>query len=179
MDTEARMDTDTQAFLSLFFSIEGILRRLAGGREEGFARLVARARDHNAVVRRFEQELRAFNELRNMLVHAPLTIPVARPSPEAVRALQRIYDHLTHPQLVLPRFARQVVSLTDDQPFADAIEAMHKTGYSQFPIYRGAAFQGLLTDGLMARWIAARLDHDFARLLRGASQGRPPPGARA
>lgn len=162
------MDAQTQAFLDLFFATEQVLRQMAGGRDEGFARLLHRTRDKSAVVRRFEQELRAFNELRNLLVHQPLPVPLASPSPEAVATLQFIYRQLTEPQRVLPRFARTVITLQASQTFGDAVEAMHRTGYSQFPVYRGRLFVGLLTDGIMARWMVAHLDHDFQRLLEVA-----------
>lgn len=159
------MDPQTQAFLDLFFATEQVLRQMAGGREEGFGRLLQRTRERSAVVRRWEQELRAFNELRNLLVHQPLPVPLAAPTPESVATLQFIYRQLTQPQPVLPRFAREVYTLQADQTFGDAVEAMHRTGYSQFPVYRHERFVGLLTDGIMARWMVAHLDHDFAELL--------------
>lgn len=158
------MDEQTQQFLELFFAVEQVLRKMCGGRDEGFSRLLNRARDENAVVRRFEAELRALNELRNLLVHAPLPIPLARPSPQAVAALQFIHRQLTNPQRVLPRFARQVAVLADSQTFGNAVDAMHRTGYSQFPIYRDRIFVGLLTDGLMARWMVAHIDRGFQEL---------------
>ena len=159
------VDRQTQAFLDLFFATEQVLRQMVGGRDEGFSRLLHRARDKSAVVRRFEQELRAFNELRNLLVHPQLPVPLASPSDEAVAMLQFIHRQLTQPQRVLPRFSRTVFTLQADQTFADAVEAMHRTGYSQFPVYRGHVFVGLLTDGILARWMVAHLEHDFSQLL--------------
>lgn len=162
------MEDTTQAFLARFIALEGELRHMVGGREEGFGRLLSRALDSSPVVRRYQAELRAFNDLRNMLVHAPLPMPLAHPAPEALATLERIHQELTHPQPVIPRFARQVAALSHDDPFSRAVEAMRETGYSQFPVYRGDTFAGLLTDGLMARWIATHLDRvdgSFRRLL--------------
>lgn len=159
------VNPQTEAFLDLFIATERVLRQMAGGREEGFGRLLHRVRERSAVVRRWEQELRAFNELRNLLVHQPLPSPLADPTPETVETLRFIYRQLTEPQPVLPRFAREVYTLDADQTFGDAVEAMHRTGYSQFPVYRQRHFVGLLTDGILARWMVAHLDRDFSQLL--------------
>jgi CBS domain-containing protein len=101
--------------------------------------------------------LHEVGELRNALVHnrTEADVYIAVPHQETVDKLEGIERLLFAPEKVLPRFARQVITLRPDQSLADAWRLVRTDGYSRYPIYdERLGFVGLLTSNGFARWVA-------------------------
>lgn len=105
---------------------------------------------HNADI------LRIASELRNLIVHQktkPYEYP-ATPTLMIMERLETILKELKNPVLVIPKFQKEVetVSLTDS--IAGVLKLIAEKGYSQFPVYAGEQFKGLLTENGITRWLA-------------------------
>lgn len=158
--------TNADIFLDHFNTIERHLRDITGiGREKSFSVLVNAAQEKNRVVRHYRNDLYKFGDLRNAIVHErDGNRVIADPNDWAVQRIRAIAEQITQPPLVLPSFAGEVLTLSDTDPIAVAVTAMHAHAYSQLPIYRGNTFQGLLTTNTVARWLGANVDEDLVSL---------------
>lgn len=156
-----------ERFLAAFHSIERSLRRLNGAPEakDSFRRLVDEMAKDNAVVRRFRDDLGEFGELRNAIVHERISPDylIAVPLSETVERIEEIERAISDPPAVYPTFKRDVVTFFADDLMRDVFRSMRLTGFTQFPVYGGGLYRGLLTDGAVASWVARFvLDGDSA-----------------
>ncbi len=108
-----------------------------------------------------QETLRMFGDLRNALVHQRersyeyLSVPI----PWVVEAIERIRDQFLSPELVYPKFAREVITFRAEDTLADVFRSITKTGFSQYPVYRQGKYIGLLTENGITRWLAYHSVH--------------------
>lgn len=130
-------------------------------RKHGFAAKVRIAAGRRRNLARYVDFLLEIGELRNALVHGRTDELeyLAVPNESTVLELERIEQAAFSPEKVLPRFARNVVTLQPQQPIIDAWRLVRTDGYSRYPVYdaRGE-YLGLLTANGLARWAASRLN---------------------
>lgn len=150
-----------ERFLAAYTVIEQAMRRKWGSPtgKEAFRYLVDVLAQKDWTIREFKGDLEEFAELRNAIVHERTspTYLIAVPLPEAVERIERIAAAVYDPPLVYPRFKRDVACLSPDDKMERVFKKVSETGYSQFPVYRGPVYRGLLTDGGIARWVAGVL----------------------
>lgn len=162
-DTAAARDEMNRGerFLSAYTVIEQAMRRRMGvpGGRESFRRMVDSLYETDWAVRKFRGDLEEFAELRNAIIHERVTPAylIAVPLPETVAKIERIAASISDPPLVYPRFRRDVARFSADDKMEVVFRRIEETGYSQFPVYRGSVYEGLLTDGGIARWVAGLL----------------------
>ncbi|MHB9032706.1 MAG: CBS domain-containing protein [Anaerolineae bacterium] len=102
-------------------------------------------------------ELIELAQMRNLLVHErnePYEY-LFLPTSMALERIQRIYGHLIQPPRVrsyLPK--RQVSTVAPDTHLAQVLELIAQRNYSQFPIYQGEIYRGILTTNGIARWLS-------------------------
>jgi predicted transcriptional regulator len=137
-------------------AIDGFLRRAVGSdKYTSFSSVVGEyARRHAGW--RDRDLLVTVAEIRNAIVHGK-TEPyryVAVPVPAILEQLRVCRDRLIHPKKVFPTFKRavEIASLADS--LAHVLRIVNKRTYSQFPVYDGQQFRGLLTENGIARWLA-------------------------
>lgn len=151
-----------ERFLAAYNLIERAMQRRAGdpGSKEGFRRLVDHLSGSDWTVKRWRDDLIEFAELRNAIVHERVSpgYLIAVPLEDTVERIERIASLMDRPPLVYPRFRREVVALRADDPARKVLNALHETGYSQYPVYQQDQYVGLITDGGIARWLAAWLN---------------------
>jgi len=104
--------------------------------------------------------LRVYTDLRNIIVHdkvAAFEYPCV-PTQATVERVERIRDDLLHPERLLPRFQKPVVTIAPDDSMSHILRIMHRDHYSHFPVYgmqQGKqSCLGLLTENGIARWLA-------------------------
>jgi len=120
-------------------------------------------RDYAARYPRWEDQdrLRMFGDLRNALVHQRersyeyLSVPI----PWVVETLEQIRDRFLSPELVYPKFAREVKTFRAEDTLADVFHSITETDFSQYPVYRQGAYIGLLTENGITRWLAHHSVH--------------------
>ncbi|MBE3519051.1 MAG: CBS domain-containing protein [Firmicutes bacterium] len=150
-----------ERFLAAYNVIEHELRRRWGdpGRRESFRRMVDGLKGRDSVVRRFKDDLEEFADLRNAIVHERISPDylIAVPLEETVRRIEEIAELMVRPPLVYPRFSREVICFDVADRADRVLRTIKKTTFSQFPVYDGSKYVGLLTDGAVARWMADRI----------------------
>jgi len=142
-------------------SIDLFLRKTIGSnRQAPFASLVSEY-SHKHHGWRNADLLRMIAEVRNAIVHGK-TEPyryVAVPTPAIVRKLRACKDQLLNPPRAYPRFRRKVEKLLSQDTLSRVLKTIAERDYSQFPIYDGERFQGLLTENGITRWLAHHVTH--------------------
>jgi predicted transcriptional regulator len=145
-----------EEFLCAYNTIDKNLRqRLNVDRKLSFVQMVKDfSREHPAWLNVDLLETAA--EVRNFIVHGQRTPyePPVVPTQGLVDQMKTACEKLTDPERVVPRFQRPVESVTPKDSLAQVLCRIAECGYSQFPIYNETAFQGLLTENGITRWLA-------------------------
>lgn len=156
------LGTNGERFIAAFNKIDKLLKKeLSIQRHTSFARMIEAARRKHPIVQKYEMDLKKFAELRNIIVHeqiAPDYI-IAEPHDEIVEKIEHILELLESPVKVFPRFQRSVKSFQYHVELGKVLKVIQKYSYSQFPIYQGREFIGLLTHNGISAWLA-HYDHD-------------------
>jgi predicted transcriptional regulator len=61
---------------------------------------------------------------------------------------------LTNPDRVIPKFQRNVQVVSSEDTLARVLGVIAQQDYSQFPVYDGGGFRGLLTENGITRWLS-------------------------
>lgn len=149
----------SQRFLAAFNEIENHFKSRLGDRETGFMQLARQYRDKSGLRRQEMDALQGYAELRNLLVHGRYQggAPMAEPSAGTLAAIERLRDQIIRPPTalsVLPN--RNVCLFESDEPVSAVLEAVLAYEFSQFPVFEGGKYCGLLTTNCIARWLADR-----------------------
>jgi CBS domain-containing protein len=160
------MDKNADRFLSAYNEIDKWLRKmLKADRKASFANLVDDVSNSNKVshqstrlVRHYRDDLKEYGDLRNAIVHEHRNDEViATPCLKAVEEMEAIRKRLFYPPRVHPRFAKDVIQCTPDDPIGTVAQQMRAKKFSQIPVYSGARLLALLTTDTIARWVACSL----------------------
>jgi hypothetical protein len=149
----------TQQFLNLFNSLEQFLRDSTDSRREvPFGSLIGRAANKNAAVRRHDDDLREFADLRNAIVHEhPRGHVIADITQEALDEFSAIVDQITAPKLVYPLFQRDITVYREDDQLGRAVKDLWESGHSQV-IVRVGKMLTLLSSAGITRWLGKQVD---------------------
>ena len=153
------MDDLTSRFLDAFTKIEKRVRKISDANKyTTFNDLVEKAINQERSVRRLRDQLKAFGDLRNFLVHEySSTQPLAVPSESTVLRIEVIRDELISPAKLAELFRHPVATCAPTDPIGVATKQMHDGSFSQLPVYSGNTLMGLLTSETVARWLAGQL----------------------
>lgn len=155
-----------ELFLSAYNSIDHYLRKFINkGKETSFTHLVKSYADRYP--RWGDQEqLIILGDLRNYLVHdrEGMYQYLSIPTPAVVESIQRIQESFLAPELVIPRFQAQVRIIHTDDRLSGVLKIINKESFSQFPVYKGDTYIGLLTENGITRWLAAHV-HEVLTLV--------------
>lgn len=154
---------NSERFIVAYNRIEKILVEKAG--ESGytpFYRLVDKVKITNSVVRKYEDDLREFGDLRNAIVHhrTGINYVIAEPHDEIVERIEQIEQKLGNPLSVGSLFGCKVHTLQSEDPLTAALKLMHKNKFSQVPFYQNGKFKGLITAAGITYWLAGQSTED-------------------
>ncbi|OBH31702.1 hypothetical protein A9X03_07110 [Mycobacterium sp. E1715] len=150
-------------FLAAFNAIENHFKSRLGDDVSGFRGLAEKYADKFGMGREDRRAIRIFGELRNVMLHTEYYQgkPIAVPVPGIVSGIETLRDKILSPPTVLgvlPR--RPIVRFSPGDPISAVLDEVRKHNYSQFPIYEGHSYCGLLTTNCVGRWLADRLATD-------------------
>lgn len=159
---------NSSSFLAAFNEIEKTLKTSLPNTHgyRPFASMISDLKRTNAVVRKYETDLREFADLRNAIVHER-TDPnyvIAEPHESTVRKIQFILGELTNPERIYPKFRRSVETLSLETSVGQALSLIRDFAYSQFPVYDNGTCIGLITDNGITRWLAHHVEEDLISL---------------
>jgi predicted transcriptional regulator len=145
-----------EAFVHRYNAIDSELRQQLGKtRATKFTDLVNEYENRGC----FNQDaecLRLAAALRNFVVHEPKKRAdfCAIPTGQMLDRLATILDRLQNPERVIPRFERDVEVVAPTDTLQVVLTKIHSRDFSQFPVYAGSRFRGLLTENGLTRWLA-------------------------
>ncbi len=151
--------TNSEEFIVLFNRIDNFLKNLQSKENhESFSKMVKRAAKSNAIIRQYKDDLIEFAELRNAIVHDHRNPPaIAEIHEYIVKEIRVIEEKLTKPKMVIPDFQREVKTFQVNDSLSDLLVVIRDKHYSQFPVYDGGEFKGLITENGIANWLAKNM----------------------
>ncbi len=154
-----------ERFLKAFNQIDDHLRTATGIErgDRGFTYVVNEAAKRFTTVRRFADRLKQAATLRNAIVHDaryPERV-IAEPHPDVVDDLERVVAAILNPPRVGTLFRAEVRQLDVTDPITRPLAWSRELRFSQFPVYAGDSFRGLLTARCIAQWLADRVPEEI------------------
>lgn len=155
--------SNSERFLVAFNRIEKALEKMTGSNTYvSFFKLIDFAKKKNAIVRRFEDDLREYGDLRNAIVHHRTAIEyaIAEPHDEVVEKIEQIDRILTEPPVAGGQFRRQVRIFAPDDSLADALRMAGKKKDFQIPVFEEGEFRGLISPSGLMEYLAETVADD-------------------
>jgi len=119
--------------------------------------IAAYGREHRRWRSHDGADLMELAEMRNLLVHErnePYEFLIV-PTLLAVERIEAILERLVRPLRILAGLPqRSVVTVTPDDSIIEVLQLIARYNYSQFPVYDGEVFKGILTTNGIARWLS-------------------------
>lgn len=158
---------NSDRFIVSYNRIDQLLKDLIGTNEHmAFFRLIDFAKKKNAVIRRYEADLREYGDLRNAIVHHRTSIDfaIAEPHDDVVAKMEEIEGALAKPITVTQMFQTNVTIFQETDSLSYALKVIKDKKYNQFPVYKGKSFKGLITPVGITMWMASKVDSEsFSR----------------
>ena len=151
---------NAERFLTAFNRIDHTMRDIVGAKDfMPFYRLVDQAKKKSPLVRKYEDDLRSYADLRNAIVHhrGSSNYVIAEPHIEVVEKIEHIDEVLARPKLVGQLFRKRVMSFQTPDSLQHTLKVIRKRKYTQFPVYDGDVFQGLVTTVGITNWLATSM----------------------
>lgn len=145
------------AFIRLFNDLDDYLRGIAGAdRSRPFNWVVDRAAEVDRAVLAHRDQIKAYAQLRNAVVHYRNYPPevVAEPSSEALREFRAVAQEVEAPKPLLS-IASEVVAFPSTSLIAPALAYMRTNDFSQIAVSLEGVLRLLTTEGI-ARWLEHR-----------------------
>src|SRR5690554_4913198 len=156
-----------EEFLVAFNAIDRELRaRLDLDRNSSFRSVVDRFASEKPWWRRDAESLRAFAELRNVVVHERFERfkYISIPASEVVAEIQQIRDRLTMQKTVQQVAGRDVFTLDEDATLTELLKLVDSERINQIPVFGAGRFKGLITSKGVLRWLAESVSRNGAKV---------------
>ena len=158
---------NSDRFITSYNRLDRLMKNIIGTQEHmAFFRLIDLAQKKNAIVRKYEADLREFGDLRNALVHHRTSVEyaIAEPHDEVVLKMEEIEAALEKPITVEQMFRTNVTAFQGTDSLSYALKVIKDKKYNQFPVYNGKEFKGLITPVGITMWMASMVDSEsFSR----------------
>ncbi|GGB08930.1 CBS domain-containing protein [Macrococcus hajekii] len=155
--------TNLDEFISEFNQLHEAMKRYTK-RDDSFGSLFYQLKDKHAVIKQHQDTIDMARQLRNLLIHEKKdTFNIAEPTAEFIDSLKKIRLQFENPATV-SQFKKQVISLNEDDTLKKVLELIEQHHVSQYPVFSGQKFHGILTDNGIANWLAAHMNEELLRL---------------
>jgi len=151
---------NSDRFLIAFNRISLTLREIIEAKEfMPFYRLVDFGKKKSALVRKYEDDLRSFADLRNAIVHhrTSAEFVIAEPHTKVVSRIEYIDHVLSKPRLVGQVFHKKVLCFQINDSLKYVLNVIRQRKFTQFPVYEGHEFRGLVTTVGITNWLATTI----------------------
>ncbi|WP_144789240.1 CBS domain-containing protein [Lysinibacillus fusiformis] len=159
------METEnSDRFLTAFNRIDHRLRDIVGIKDfTPFYRLIDQAKKKEVLVKKYEDDLRSYADLRNAIVHHRTSINyvIAEPHTDVVERIEYIDATLAKPMLVGQMFRKRVLVFQENDSLKHVLKVIHQRKYTQFPVYLNKQFRGLITTVGITNWLASKIGGDY------------------
>ena len=148
---------NSDRFIFAYNRIEKSMEKVSGTTSYmPFFRLIDKAKKVNALVRKFEDDLREYADLRNAIVHhrTDVEYAIAEPHDDIVELIEYIDRELSKPVTVGKMFHRKVHALQASDSITKGLKLIREKRFNQIPIYENRKFIGLVTANGLMYWLA-------------------------
>ncbi|WP_245622917.1 CBS domain-containing protein [Lysinibacillus contaminans] len=151
---------NSDRFLTAFNRIDHRLRDIIGAKDFlPFYRLVDQAKKKDVLVRKYEDDLRSYADLRNAIVHhrTSMEYVIAEPHVDVVEKIELMDSTLAKPTLVGQMFRKKVYVFQEKDSLKYVLKVIRSRRYTQFPVYSNNQFKGLVTTVGITNWLATTM----------------------
>ncbi|MEK5230356.1 CBS domain-containing protein [Lysinibacillus sp. FSL K6-0232] len=151
---------NSDRFLTAFNRIDHRLRDIVGVKDfMPFSRLIEQAKRKDVLVKKYEDDLRSYADLRNAIVHhrTSLNYVIAEPHLDVVERIEYIDATLAKPTLVGQMFCKRVLAFQENDSLKQVLKVIRQRKYTQFPVYHNKQFRGLITTVGITNWLASTM----------------------
>ena len=148
---------NSNRFLTAFNRIDQRLRDIIGAKDfMPFYRLIDQAKKKDVLVRKYEDDLRSYADLRNAIVHHRTSFEyvIAEPHIDVVERIEYIEEKLAKPKLVGQMFCKKVLAFQETDSLKQVLKVIRHRKFTQFPVYNKDQFKGLVTTVGITNWLA-------------------------
>ncbi len=152
--------SNASRFISAYNELDKALRvRFRLKSNLTFSEAVRISASKNAVVRKYQDDLTDFAQLRNAIVHKSNTdMVIAEPHLSVVETIEHICELVSRPPVAIGTVANQAVILRGDTTLKSAIKVMAGGGYSNMPVIDGGKITGVLNNKIVVEAINKNID---------------------
>ncbi|MFS0576912.1 CBS domain-containing protein [Sporosarcina sp. 179-K 3D1 HS] len=148
---------NSDRFIIAYNRIEKAMEKLSGSNGYmPFSRLIDKSKKSSPIIRKFEQDLREYGDLRNAIVHhrTDFHYAIAEPHDDVVELMEYIERELSKPKTVADYFTRKVYTLHASDTLEKGLKLIREKRFNQIPIYERGDFIGLVTATGITYWLA-------------------------
>lgn len=157
---------NVDAFINSFQQIEEyLIQKTNSDRYSTFTSMITECSDFDPVIRKYQNELKLFGNLRNAIIHKKVEwSPIANPNEQAVEFIGEIVVKLLKPVKVIPAFKRDVATCSLSDSIANVLTEMYKNDFSQVPVLNEGKCVNLLTTNSISRWLSENVKNELVDL---------------
>jgi len=154
--------TNSEQFLNYYNLIDAFLKKEQGlDSTTPYSQKVKDAK--NGVVKKYKDELLSLGELRNAIVHTAKINGevIAEPHSKTVARIQELYDLISKPMKVIPKFQFKVIGARTDEFINNILLKMKENSFSQFPVFdtEGNICE-IISTNTISRWLSSQLEEN-------------------
>ncbi|WJP97882.1 CBS domain-containing protein [Macrococcus bovicus] len=124
-------------------------------RDDNFGSLFYQLKEKHPVIKEHQEDIDMARELRNLLVHEKKeAFNIAEPTAEFIEKLKKIRQQFENPATV-SIFNKEVISLNETDSLLKVLELVEDYHVSQYPVFQGQRFLGILTDNGITSWLSS------------------------
>ncbi len=152
--------TTDEELLSIYNEIDKYLRQqYKNDKYADHSFLIQEISRSNAVVARYQQELRAMAQLRNSIVHNPFSSiaqPIASPHLAIIKRYKAIKDTMLNPHTALSIAvpAHKIYTARLDSNLNEILKEMNKNIYTHVPIIKENKMVGIFSENSLLSYLA-------------------------
>ncbi len=161
----------SERFEAAYNQIHHSLKDMVNSTSNKFTTLV-RYGSHLKVIQNFQDELIQFAKLRNALVHEKHSDGsyIAEPHHDVVLRLEHVAQVLSRPQHAMTIATKPVVQFQYKDTLKHILNHVESVTYSNYPIYKGTEYIGLLTTKAIVNWMSCHLQKSTVDLSQASIQ---------
>ena len=153
---------NSDLFINAYNQIDAFLRK--EGEFDSDASFTYKVKSSkNSAVKKLKDDLIAYGQLRNVIVHSPKLdereIAIAEPHDVTVSKIVKICQNIVNPRKVLPSFQFNVLGAEKSDYINNILKQMRENSFSQFPIFNiDGSVEEIITTNTISRWLSSNIE---------------------
>ncbi len=152
---------NARRFLESYNKLDSDIRGIYGiYHRSTFSDAVRKASELSPLVRKYEDDLLSYAKLRNAIVHDSEDDKIiAEPLTETTLHFESIVSAILTPKMISDcDFGKKVVMLSGEESVASAVQIIHKSGFSNLPVFSGGKIIGMISNKRIVEIVAMSIN---------------------